>query len=149
MRLHKVKRKYGCDINIAPLIDVVFLLIVFFLTVTHITQVRVEALTLPEAMAVEMPDHLASARLIVNVHRDGRIVVSGETYEPDSLEMLLRAEQANSRPDDVSVLLRGDREAHWESMSEIMHILTGLSLNQIDVAVLEPSGPNLKSQESF
>ena len=49
MRLHKVKRDFGYDINIAPLIDVVFLLIVFFLTVSHIAQVRVEALSLPEA----------------------------------------------------------------------------------------------------
>ena len=45
MRLHRAKREYGCQINIAPLIDVVFLLIIFFLTVSHITQVRVEALS--------------------------------------------------------------------------------------------------------
>jgi len=44
VRLHRAKREYGCQINIAPLIDVVFLLIIFFLTVSHITQVRVEAL---------------------------------------------------------------------------------------------------------
>lgn len=147
MRLHRAQREYGCEINIAPLIDVVFLLIVFFLAVAHIAQVRVEALSLPEATEVEISEHLASGRLIINVHKEGRIVVSGKTYEPDSLESMLRARQANRRRGNLSVLLRGDREALWTRMSEIMHILTRLNLNQISVAVLEPVAANLESQE--
>lgn len=147
MRLHRVQREYGCEINIAPLIDVVFLLIVFFLAVAHIAQVRVEALSLPEATEVEISEHLASGRLIINVHKEGRIVVSGKTNEPDSLESMLRARQANIRRGNLSVLLRGDREALWTRMSEIMHILTRLNLNQISVAVLEPVAANLESQE--
>ncbi len=147
MRLHRAQREYGCEINIAPLIDVVFLLIVFFLTVTHITQVRVEALSLPEATEVETSDRLAGNRLIVNVHKQGRIVVAGETYEPDSLEVMLRAEQEDVSRGDLSVLLRGDREALWASMSDIMRIFTKLNLNRIDVAVLGASASDLESQE--
>jgi biopolymer transport protein ExbD len=147
MRLYRTDHKYKCEINIAPLIDVVFLLIIFFLTVTHITQVRVEALTLPEAGTVKMPDHLASSRLIINVHKDGRIVVSGETYEPDALELLLRTEQAKPSRDDLAVLLRGDRDALWSRLTDIMTLLTKLNLNQIDVAVLEPGASDPESQE--
>ena len=147
MRLHRAQREYGCEINIAPLIDVVFLLIIFFLTVTHITQVRVEALSLPEATEGETPDRLASGRLIVNVHRQGRIVVSGETYELDSLELMLRAEQETLSHGDLSVHLRGDREALWARISDIMGILTKLNLNQISVAVIEPDASDPDSQE--
>ncbi len=147
MRLHRAKREYGCEINIAPLIDVVFLLIIFFLTVSHITQVRVEALSLPEAKEVDKSEHLASGRLIINVHRDGRIVVSGKTYETDSLELMLRTERENLGNDDLSVLLRGDRETLWDRMSEIIEVLTKLGINQIRVAVLETSGSDTESQE--
>lgn len=149
MRLHRTEHKYGCEINIAPLIDVVFLLIVFFLTVTHITQVRVEALSLPEVTEVEMLDRLASDRLIVNVQKDGRIVVLGETYDPDSFELMLRSELANWNHDDRSVLLRGDRETLWARMSEVMHIFKTLNLNQISVAVIESSAVDLESREQL
>jgi len=147
VRLHRAKREYGSEINIAPLIDVVFLLIIFFLTVSHITQVRVEALSLPEAAEADKSKYLASGHFIINVHKNGRVVVSGETYETDSLELMLRAEQQNMSSGGLSVLLRGDREALWARMSEIMQVLTKLGINQINVAVLEPSGSDQESLE--
>ena len=62
MRLRKRKPEYGCEINIAPLIDVVFLLIIFFLTVSHITQLQVEPLSLPEAE--EGPEEAPAAEVV-------------------------------------------------------------------------------------
>jgi biopolymer transport protein ExbD len=146
VRLHKAKREYGSEINIAPLIDVVFLLIIFFLTVSHITQVRVEALSLPEAKEADKSEHLASGRIIINVHENGRIVVSGTTYETDSMEYMLRTEQENPGSGGLSVLLRGDRDTPWAGMSELMQVLTKLGINQISVAVIEPgrSDPELQ-----
>ncbi len=149
VRLHKAKREYGCEINIAPLIDVVFLLIIFFLTVSHITQVRVEALSLPEAEETDRSENLASGRLIINVHSSGQVVVSGETYQTDYLEVMLRAEQENPSNRDLSVLLRGDRETLWARMSEILQVLAKLGINQIRVAVIEPGGSDPESQEGL
>lgn len=137
MRLHKTRRQYGSDINIAPLIDVVFLLIIFFLTVSHITQVRVEALSLPEAKEADESAHVASGRIIINVHKNGRIVVSGKTCDADSLELMLRREQESTSGGSLSVLLRGDRETSWAAVSELMQVLTRLGINQISVAVIE------------
>jgi biopolymer transport protein ExbD len=147
VRLHKAKREYGSEINIAPLIDVVFLLIIFFLTVSHITQVRVEALSLPEAKEADKSQHPASGRIIINVHKNGRIVVSGETYETDSLELMLRTERENSSSGGMSVLLRGDRETLWARVSEIMQVLTELGINQISIAVIEPGTSDPGSRE--
>jgi len=138
MRLHRVKRQYGCEINIAPLIDVVFLLIIFFLTVSHITKVQVEALTLPQATEGEKSEQLAGSRVVINVHQDGRIVVAGEVRESNSLEQMLRTEQKRVGGDGLSVLLRGDREASWAIVSEIMQICTRLGINEVTVAVIEP-----------
>jgi biopolymer transport protein ExbD len=147
VRLHRAKREYGCEINIAPLIDVVFLLIIFFLTVSHITQVRVEALLLPQATEIEKPQQPLSSNVIINVHKEGRIVVSGKSYDIDSLESMLRAEQANSSSGGLSILLRGDREALWARISEIMRILSKLGLNQIRVAVIESGESDQQAQE--
>jgi biopolymer transport protein ExbD len=147
VRLHRAKREYGCEINIAPLIDVVFLLIIFFLTVSHITQVRVEALSLPQATEIEKPQQPLSSNVIINVHEDGRIVVSGNSHDIDSLESMLRTEQANVSNGGLSILLRGDREALWERISEIIRVLSKLGLNQIRVAVIESGEPDQEPQE--
>ena len=147
MRLHRAKREYGCETNIAPLIDVVFLLIIFFLTVSHITQVRVEALSLPQATEIEKPQQPLSSNVIINVHEDGRIVVSGNSYDIDSLESMLRTEQENVSNGDLSILLRGDRKALWARISEIMRVLSKLGLNQIRVAVIESGEPDQEPRE--
>ena len=147
MRLRKRKHEYGCEINIAPLIDVVFLLIIFFLTVSHITELQVEPLSLPEAEEGRKPEAEAPSRIIVNVRKDGRILALGKDHSIDSLQQLLINEKDRSGRDDVSVLLRGDRATSWTKISEIMHMCTGNGISQISVAVTEPGDSGLQRQE--
>ncbi|UCF15298.1 MAG: biopolymer transporter ExbD [Phycisphaerales bacterium] len=141
MRLRKRKHEYGSQINIAPLIDVVFLLIIFFLTVSHITQVKVEPLPLPEAEEGHKPEEQGRGRIIINVHKDGRI--SGNVQSIDSLQQVLMEEIRRSGKGNLSILLRGDRATSWRKISEIMQICTSNGINRISVAVTEPGGSSL------
>lgn len=145
MRLRKRKPEYGCEVNIAPLIDVVFLLIIFFLTVSHITQVKVEPLSLPEAEVGQKPNEQELSRIIINVHKDGRI--SGKVRSIDSLQQMLLDEIERSSRDDLSILLRGDRETSWARISEIMQICTKNGISQVSVAVTNPEESSTRLQE--
>jgi len=138
VQLHKAKREYGCEINIAPLIDVVFLLIIFFLTVSHIARIQVEPLELPEAQEGKKADPLAGGRLIVNVHRDGRVAIAGQTHSLTSIRQLLVDETGREDSGPISILIRGDREASWEKIRELMNVCTDCGIGQVDVAVIEP-----------
>ena len=138
MHLHKIKREYGYDINIAPLIDVVFLLIIFFLTVSHIARIQVEPLELPEAREGRKSDQLTGGRLIVNVHKDGRVVIAGQTQSLTSFRRLVAEEESDEDSGPSSVLIRGDREAPWAKIAELMNVCTECGIGQVDVAVIEP-----------
>jgi biopolymer transport protein ExbD len=138
MRLHKRKHEYGCEVNIAPLIDVVFLLIIFFLTVSHITQLQVEPLSLPEAEEGQKPEDQEHSHIIVNVDKEGNILALGKKHSIDSLQQMLLNEKGRSDRDDVSILLRGDRATSWKKISEIMQICAINGISQISVAVTEP-----------
>ena len=138
MLLCKRKHEFGSEINIAPLIDVVFLLIIFFLTVSHISQVKVEPLPLPEAEEGKKPQEQNRGRIIINVHKDGRI--SGSIQSIDSLQEVLTNEIGRSGRDNLSVLLRGDRATNWSNISRIMQICTSNGISRINVAVTEPGG---------
>ena len=141
MQLRKTKRTYGCEINIAPLIDVVFLLIIFFMTVSQITRVEAEDLTLPEARQGEAPKETPAGRFIVNVHQDGRIVVAGRTRSIASLQDMLAGELAERSADEITVLVRGDRDTPWERVSEIMRACAAQGIGRVRVAVIEPDAP--------
>jgi biopolymer transport protein ExbD len=147
MRLRKRKHEYGCEINIAPLIDVVFLLIIFFLTVSHITQLQVEPLSLPEAEEGQKPNEQELSRIIINVHKDGQILALGKIQNTELLQQMLLDEIGRSGRDKMSILLRGDRETRWARISEIMQVCTANGIRRISVAVTEPGESSSQQQE--
>ena len=138
MQLRKTKRGYGCDLNIAPLIDVVFLLIIFFMTISQISRVEAEHLALPEAASGELPEPRLGGRLIINVHQDGRIGVAGETHTLASLRRRLAAELAGRDPGDLEIVIRGDRDTAWEHPARVIQACAAEGLYRVRVACLEP-----------
>jgi len=139
MRLHKARREYGCHINIAPLIDVVFLLIVFFLMVSHMAQVRVDALSLPEAREGKTEETLNESRVTINIHSATQMVINGRDHTLSSLEILLDQMLQHRNPQTLSILIRSDREAHWHVVSDVMKLCSRKGINLVNVAVIEPN----------
>ena len=85
MNLAKHDPETDMEMNMTPMIDVVFLLIIFFMIITDLTQQDLEDLQLPKANAADQdkpdPDKV---RPIFNILSDGRIIVSRETlYDPE------------------------------------------------------------------
>lgn len=138
MQLRKTRRPYGLPVSIAPLIDVVFLLIIFFMTVSRFTRVEVEALTLPEAEKGEKAKPIEPGHLIVNVHKDGRIVVAGAAHTIESLGRMLAARVEEHGADNLTVVLRGDRDADWKSAASILRACAERGIARVRVAVVEP-----------
>ena len=138
MRLTKKRRRFGCEINITPLIDIVFLLIIFSMVVSQFTKVEVDELELPEAAKGETPKALPVGRIIVNLHTDGRIVVGGQAHSPQSLKDLLDAAVNQSGNENVSILIRGDRQAPWRKVAGVLRACAAKNIAKVKVAVIEP-----------
>jgi len=135
MRLQKKQHRYGCVINIAPLIDVVFLLIIFFMVVSQFTQKEIEAVVLPEAGQGELMGEKVDERIIVNVNRQGEMIVEEQAHSLRSLGGLLQA--ARRRSSGLAVVIRSDRRVHWETVRAIMKVCADLKLNRVRLAVAE------------
>ena len=130
MKLCKIRRTYGYELNIAPMIDIVFLLIIFFMTVSHIMRLEVESINLPAARS-GVDRTRAPEQVIITVFKDGAISASGQTHTLASIEALLK----ECDPEHVSVLVRCDRELHWEHVRPILRICTACRITQVKVAV--------------
>jgi len=98
-------------LNLTPLIDVVFLLLIFFLVATHFEQDEKE-------LAIRIPDvykarPLSSGPLetVVNINADGEYIVLGKTISEPQLRTMIGA-MANKNPADLSTIqVRTDMDA--------------------------------------
>ncbi|MFG0257634.1 MAG: ExbD/TolR family protein [Phycisphaerales bacterium JB043] len=98
-------------VEITPMIDMVFLLLIFFLVATTFHQTEREMqVALPEASAAS-PISAALREIIVNVLEDGTIIVSGQNYTPDALASLITDAVASNPEQKVTV--RGDRNTPY------------------------------------
>jgi len=137
MRLRKRIQLHSYEIGIAPLIDVVFLLIIFFMVVSQFTQIEIEALDLPPAAQGERPSDPLDKQVILNVHRDGRIRIASQDYTVDSFENLLRSRLQQLAPEELSILIRSDRQTPWRLVRPLMEACGRNAISQVRVAVTE------------
>ena len=136
MKLCKIRRTYGHELNIAPMIDIVFLLIIFFMTVSHILRLEVESISLPAARSGVDRERVPE-QIIITVFKNGAISASGQGQTLASIETLLKERD----PDHVAVLIRCDRELHWEHVRPILKICSACRITQVKVAVTKPGTP--------
>lgn len=95
-------------LSITPLIDVVFLLLIFFLVATKFDdEERLLDIHLPEASEA-VPMLAMPQELIINVTRGGEYFLAGKQYNLSELESILR-QAWGVNPTNASVIIRGDR----------------------------------------
>ena len=120
-------------VNLTPMIDVVFLLIIFFMVGTQFTQTEHEIpLNLPgvgglKAM-VTAPD-----RREITVAVDGSIVFDGQTLTAQQLVAQLQALRA--RYPDLRIALRADGDVKYQSVADVMWAANQAGVSDLTTAV--------------
>lgn len=126
-------------INLTPLIDVVFLLLIFFMVTTTFNRETRLAVNLPEAdaeAAEAVPEQLEIA-----VDADGRYALNGRMLadrQPGTLRRALDQETEGNR--DMPVVLVADAEATHQSVVTAMDVLGQAGFTRLSIATQE-GGP--------
>jgi biopolymer transport protein ExbD len=107
-------------IEMTPLVDMVFLLLIFFLVATTFRQEEREMqVALPVARAAG-PITPMLRELIINVDRDGGIIVGGQHIEAEELRAMVAEAVANNPEQKVTV--RGDRGTAYANVVRVLEI---------------------------
>lgn len=135
MKLSKTKRDHSLGFIMTPMIDIVFLLIIFFLTVSQINRVAEHPLSLARVDGVA--EQSAPATVTINMDRDGKIILSGEQY---TMARTVRALQdllssKGSDPGQIRIELRCDRLCRAEHVNGLIRQLGDLGFGQVYAAV--------------
>ncbi len=97
------------SLSILPLIDVVFLLIIFFLVATRFVEAEQELdITLPTASEA-LPIVSNLREIVINIDKEGQFFVSGKYRLEEEVEQFLRQGAANN-PLNQTVVIRVDKE---------------------------------------
>ena len=106
--------------NMTPLIDVVFLLIIFFLVSSHLARQETQLeLNLPAAASGREATAEGRPRVSVNVLADGRIMLGSAESRPAEITERLRFERQRSG-DDLEVRIRSDRTVPYGIVEPVL-----------------------------
>lgn len=105
LKLHRTDRPEE-EFQMAPMIDMVFLLLVFFMCVSTLAQAeKAQEVELPESLESEVPEDLAD-RGIVTVDKDGQIWLGVKAVTPAQVKAELQ--ESLQRNPEMRVTVRAD-----------------------------------------
>lgn len=140
MRLQN-RRREEPDVNLTPLIDVVFLLLIFFMVSTTFERETEISIELPEASGPQ----LTSEKKVVEISIDakGRYFVNKNEVVNTKLETLKRAiEQAAGDEKKPRVILSADRNTPHQSVITAMDAARQLGFVNLTFATSKPASGN-------
>ncbi len=107
------------SIDMSPMIDLVFLLLIFFMTSsTIITYLKDKSVSLPVAADARVPK-LITPRVVVNVYPDGSLADErGRAMNEATLRAYLQDAAVNEP--DVRLLVRPDRSVAHASVQQLL-----------------------------
>lgn len=117
--------------NLVPLIDVMFLLLIFFLVSTTFTKDEVDmSLVLPEARSGSPAE--SGNLMVINVAQNGTISVDGrEVASVEALRQKLRAAATRNR--EQQVLIRGDTRVQFGLVARALDACLEASLKRVAI----------------
>ncbi|MEY4119342.1 MAG: hypothetical protein RLZZ116_2670, partial [Planctomycetota bacterium] len=121
-------------VDMTPMIDIVFQLLIFFLVTAQMAQQTRAQLDLPKEQGEEEKEQ-ELAGLTINVLADGNVVVNEETVSLEALDRMVdEAIRAAGGPDRLKPLIRADRNADSARLNEVFNRLSGRGLSAIRLA---------------
>ena len=126
-------KKQEISVNLTPLIDVVFLLLIFFMVSTSFTRETQIELELPKADVEPLETKVDS--LEISIDKEGRYFVNGKALVNKSIDTLKRAITSiiESNP-DVAVILSADANTPYQSVVTAMDATSQLGITNLKMA---------------
>ena len=140
MRLVTLRGRRRPDVQMSPLIDVVFLLLIFYAVTTQfVTDERLK-LKLPEAKTAESAGTGREERPPeIKVSADGTVWINDVIVPVDQLEERMR--QLVERAPDKAVILKGDRDADYGVVVTVLDTARAVGATMIQMSAERPAEP--------
>lgn len=132
-----VEDKEETKFQMAPMIDMVFLLVIFFMTASHMSSSQSLRLDMPNASKGVVPKERPD-RWVVNVMRDGEVFSGNQAVTIDDLQKIVAA-RAKADP-NLKVYLRADKTTPHKQVKKVMNAMAGAGVGDFIFGVYAIGG---------
>ena len=137
----KVQKDIESSINLTPLIDIVFLLIIFFMVGTRFNELN----DIEKSIAINVPS-VSDARAltsppkkrVINVLASGQIVL--DEKEVSIAELKNELTVANEQYRQLGVVVRGDANTMYQRIADVMATCRQADINDLNISVRVANG---------
>jgi biopolymer transport protein ExbD len=136
----KIKRSsVAGTLSLTPLIDVVFLLLIFFLVTSEFEEEeRRLDIVLPTASSA-VPMTSKPREIVVDIGSDGELYLHGQVTPLDELQRLM-AIAVNQNPTNQSVVIRADHRTSFQPVVSVMDLCNQTGISNYSVTTKPASG---------
>ncbi|ORC38246.1 biopolymer transporter ExbD [Marispirochaeta aestuarii] len=127
--------KTNATVDLVPMIDVVFQLVIFFMVSTTFILTPGINLSLPESSTAEP---VAASRIVITVAGEEEIYINKERVTLDGLVPILQGMRESS--DIGNVVLEGDRQVPYAMLIQVLDRLRAAGFSGANLRTLEPGG---------
>ena len=126
MEMRRSRSKQSLVLNVTSLIDVLFLLLIFFMVSTTFLSTPAIKLELPEA---EYSENVRQTPLVIYIDPSGRVYLNDEPMELALLGEALRSRTANEL--EKAVVLKVDSQVSHGAVIRVLDIVKGSGIRRI------------------
>ena len=134
-----MKRRYRlqdeAEINITPMLDIVFIMLIFFIVTTSFVRETGLEVSQPNAAPPPAVQH-DKGPIVVRIDSSGRISVKGRPLEPRALEANLEREKAEKPT--APLIVAAHPQAATEVLVAVLDAARSVGIESINVATATP-----------
>ena len=132
----KRQRKEALAVNLTPLIDVVFLLLIFFMVSTSFTDLSELVVNLPEADGEQRQAETKALELVITASEE--MFLNGVPFPADEKNLrLILVEKAGSRR-DIPISIVADADTRHAKVVMSMDAVSQLGFKQLSIVTQKP-----------
>lgn len=139
MKLENKEAGEDIEMDMSPMIDMVFLLLIFFIVASQIIDEKPKVLV-PEAAAATKPSDDAENRLMISVSKDEPPEYFFRLQNVDLTELSLKIQEEFEANPEIRILIRADAETNYKVIEKIMIACAQVGAVDIIFAATEERG---------
>ena len=132
MKKKKDKKKYEIGLSTTTMVDVLFILLIFFVLVSTVKKdnIQINAAKVQKQVQQNMPNK-AKQEYVLTIDKENKIYLNGKSVETEeNLEQTLEQLKQNQDPDKIPVIvLRPDANSTSNRLIEIFAVLGKVGLS--------------------
>ncbi len=128
MRAYRKRKWTSIAVNMTPLIDVVFLIIIFFIMIMNVSDVLSSKVTLPLADEAKKSKGLDELSIIIKTEK--HFFIGASKFRIHDLKEILQERYPD--PKNHTVQLRADEDVPYETVRRIMQEVAAAGITRIN-----------------